>query len=98
MVHVEKSNLSGFISAYSVSNEKWGSLVDLLGLYSDKLKSGDDFSGRDMEEDLHEILGFQRGAGTSFDVLKTFLQAAYNENVYPEVAEYLKKSDIPDLF
>ncbi len=98
MVQAEKSNLSGFISAYSISDEKWGSLVDLLGLYSDKLKNGETFSGRDIEDGLHEILGFNRGVGTSFDVLKTFLQAAYNENVYPEVAEYLHKSDIPNLF
>lgn len=98
MAQAEKSNLSGFISTYSISDEKWGSLVDLLGLYSDKLKKGEAFSGRDIEDGLHEILQFQRGDGTSFDVLKTFLQAAYNDNVYPEVAEQIKESDIPDLF
>ena len=98
MVQAEKPNLAGFISAYSISDEKWMSLVDLLGLYSDKLKKGEAFSGRDIEDGLHEILEFQRAVGTSFDVLKTFLQAAYNENVYPEVAEYLNESDIPNLF
>ncbi len=96
MVQVEKSNLSGFITKYSISNKKWGSLIDLLGLYSDKLRNGEAFSGRDIEDDLHEILEFERSEDT--EVLKTFLQAAYNENVYPEVAERIKENDIPDLF
>lgn len=97
MVQEEKTTLSGFIEANSISDGKWGALIDLLGLYSDKLKAGEPFSGRDIQHGLNEILDVHPDNGTSLDVLKAFLQAAYNENVYPEVTEYIKEHDLPNL-
>ena len=93
-----KSTLSDFIRDYSIPDEKWNDLIDLLGLYSEKLGEGGDIAGRDIEEALREILGVRVGSGTSFDMMKSFLLAAYNENVYPEVAERIKESELPNLF
>ena len=93
-----KSTLSDFIRDYSIPDEKWNDLIDLLGLYSEKLGKGEDIAGRDIEEALREILGVRVGSGTSFDMMKSFLLAAYNENVYPEVAERIKESELPNLF
>jgi len=50
-----KSTLSDFIRDYSIPDEKWNDLIDLLGLYSEKLGKGEDIAGRDIEEALREI-------------------------------------------
>ena len=91
------AHLINFIADYEIIEEYWVDLIDLLGKYSDKVKRGEPFIGRDIQLELCAIIDLPMNSAASFNCLKHFLQATHLDGINRNVAEYIKGREIPSL-